>query len=307
MASDIRLRPITEAERHLFATTATDPADVDAVRPYVDDLVAKGAMRPEWCFLCEPAGRAVGRVAFWTLPGAASPSDIILFDLSWAAPDAAVIGIAMLDGMAERARMLGAATLGHVLDTPRQAPQWQGQPEQRAAILATAGFEIRRETLRFQLDPETPIRPPAADLVFRSMAEVGEATFRAATDRVVVGTLDRRAGEGQEDVFADVMQLEHDAAWWDLAYTADGALIGQVMPILAPRMSSIGHIGVVPEMRGRGYVDQMLARGMQTLMRVGHTPIIADTDTRNVPMANAFRRAGWRHFATRTEYGRPLV
>ena len=34
---------------------------------------------------------------------------------------------------------------------------------------------------------------------------------------------------------------------------------------------------------------------------------LADTDTGNTPMANAFRRAGWRDFAFRTEFERPLA
>ncbi|MGO4722735.1 MULTISPECIES: hypothetical protein [unclassified Inquilinus] len=306
MTSEIRLRPVAGDDLAAFAATATDPAHAGAVRFYVDDLLAKGAMRLEWCFLAEAAGDAVGRVAFWSMPGAAAPSDIVLLDLPWAAPEAPAIGTAILGQAAALARSLGAAALGHVLDTPMQAPQWQAEPERRRALLSGHGFAIRRETLRFELDAGTPVRPPAGDLVFRSLAEVGEAAFRAATDRVNVGTLDRRAGEGEEDVFADLQTMEYDPAWWELAYAPDGALVGQVMPVVAPRMASIGHIGVVPEMRGRGHIDAMLARGSQTLLRIRRHPVIADTDTRNAPMAAAFRRAGWRGFATRTEFELPL-
>lgn len=300
MTSNIRLRPITGSELAAFAATATDPAHAAAVQRYAEDLLAKGAMRRDWCFLAERDGGAVGRIAFWTLPGAAAPSDIVLFDLPWAAPDAEAIGAAMLQQAAGLARVLGAGALGHVLDTPLQAPQWQAEPERRRALLTGQGFEICRETIRFEFDPGTPVPLQAGGLVFRSMAEVGEAAFRAATDRVTIGTLDRRIGD--EDIFADVQELEHEPGWWELALALDGTLVGLVMPAAAPSMATIGYVGVVPEQRGRGHVDALLARGTATLARIGRWPVKADTDTRNTPMANAFRRAGWRDFAIRTEF-----
>lgn len=299
----IRLRPIAGSELATFAAVATDPAHAAAVRRYAEDLLAKGAMRLDWCFLAERDGASVGRIAFWALPGAASPSDIVLFDLPWSAPEA--IGAAMLQQAADQARALGAPALGHVLDTPLQAPQWQAEPERRRALLAANGFEIRRETFRFELDPATPVPPPAGGLVFRSMAEVGEAEFRAATERVTEGTLDRRIGD--EDIFADAQGLQHEPGWWELAYGPDGALVGLVMPALAPSMATIGYVGVVPERRGRGHVHALLARGTATLARIGRWPVRADADTRNIPMADAFRRAGWREFAIRTEFERPLA
>lgn len=304
MTTDIRLRPIADSELAIFAATATDPGHVEAVRRYVDDLLGKGAMRREWCFLAERNGAPVGRIAFWTLPGAASPSDIVLFDLPWSAPEAGAIGASMLRRVADRARSLGALALGHVLDTPPQAPQWQAEPERRKALLAANGFEIRRQTVRFELDPATPVPPAAGGLIFRSMAEVGEAGFRAATERVTAGTLDRRIGD--EDIFADAQGLRHEPGWWELAYEPDGALVGLVMPALAPSVATIGYVGVVPERRGRGHIDALLARGTATLARIGRWPVKADADIRNTPMAGAFRRAGWRDFAIRTEFERPL-
>ncbi|MGK9165191.1 GNAT family N-acetyltransferase [Inquilinus limosus] len=305
MTSEIHLRPIAEGELAAFVSAATDPAHLDDVRRYVDDLLGKGALRRDWCFLAERDGQAVGRIAFWTLPGSAAPSDIVLFDLPWSAPEAEAIGAAMLRQAADRARSLGAGALGHVLDTPLQAPQWQAEPDRRRALLTGSGFAILRETVRFELDPGTPAPSAAGGLVFRSMAEVGEAAFRAATDRVTAGTLDRRIGD--EDIFADMQGLEHEPGWWELACEPDGTLVGLVMPALAPSMATIGYVGVVPEKRGRGHIHTLLARGTATLARIGRWPVKADADTRNTPMANAFRRAGWREFAIRTEFERPLA
>jgi ribosomal protein S18 acetylase RimI-like enzyme len=56
---------------------------------------------------------------------------------------------------------------------------------------------------------------------------------------------------------------------------------------------------VVPQQRGRGYVDDLLAQAVATLADAGASVIRADTDVANVPMANAFRRAGFEQFLSR--------
>jgi hypothetical protein len=60
-------------------------------------------------------------------------------------------------------------------------------------------------------------------------------------------------------------------------------------------------------MRGRGYVDDLLAAGTATLLDVrrrggNEKPLRADTDVANAPMAATFERAGWARFAGRREY-----
>ena len=74
------------------------------------------------------------------------------------------------------------------------------------------------------------------------------------------------------------------------------------------RLYTVFYVGVVPEMRGRGYVDDLLAAGTATLLDVrskggDEKPLRADTDVANAPMAAAFERAGWARFARRREYG----
>jgi hypothetical protein len=48
--------------------------------------------------------------------------------------------------------------------------------------------------------------------------------------------------------------------------------------------------------RGRGYVDEILAEGTRVLAAQGVPRIRASTDLDNVPMAQAFSRAGWDNF-----------
>ena len=74
------------------------------------------------------------------------------------------------------------------------------------------------------------------------------------------------------------------------------------MPAATMSWGTIGYIGVVPEQRGRGYIDDLLARGTATLLGGNDQAIEADTDVSNTPMADAFRRAGYDEFASRREY-----
>ncbi len=87
--------------------------------------------------------------------------------------------------------------------------------------------------------------------------------------------------------------------WWRLAYTADGALVGVVMPSRNYQSFVIAYIGVVPEQRGRGHVGGLLAEATTFLVGEGAERIVADTDTGDRPMAAAIGRAGYRVTARR--------
>jgi RimJ/RimL family protein N-acetyltransferase len=136
--------------------------------------------------------------------------------------------------------------------------------------------------------------------------------FIDAIERVSADSFDQqtrdardRLGPGSEarETFNDLSDMLFEPAWWELAFDGEGALVGLVMPTKAPSIVSIGYIGVVPEHRGRGYVNDLLARGSETLVRIADgLQIRADTDIANAPMAAAFERAGWRAFARRREF-----
>lgn len=216
----------------------------------------------------------------------------------------------------ERARSLGAREIGHVLDAPPMWPQWQDSQEGRVGLLERLGFGLRRETSRFEWRTEHGLPAVARRLDFRALDEVGEEAFVGAIERVSEGTLDREiqaerdelgpAGAARE-FFELERKLEYEAAWCQLAYAPEGGLVGLVMPARNPTAAVINYIGVVPEHRGRGYVDDLLAAGTAALHASGAERVLADTDTRNEPMAAAFRRAGYEEFAGRREYVVKLV
>ncbi len=278
----MRTRPVRADELDLFVEAAGPPDHRQEVEQYLKSMFAAGSMRPGWCFVAEEEGRPIGRVAFWTLPGMEKPFALVLLDVHWEG-DYLGVGSGLLGDVLDEARRLGAGEIEHVVDAPPMGPQFQHNPEKRVGLLGRVGFALRRETDRFQWRGEGP---PAGSgrLSFRALEEVGE------------------------DAFVDAMRVKHEPSWWRLAYDGrSGDLVGLVMPAEPPGFLTLFYVGVVPEMRGRGYVDDLLATGTAILLdarAAGGTekPLRVDTDVANAPMAAAFGRAGWTRFAERREY-----
>ncbi len=306
-------RPLRTDELDLFVGATPDHRR--EVEQYLENMFAAGSMRPEWCFVAEEEGEGpVGRVAFWTLPGMEEPFALVLLDVPWDT-DYVSGGTRLLEDVLEKARALGAEEIEHVVDDPPMRPQFQHHPQKRVALLEGVGFAFRRETGRFEWRGGEPPAVPGR-LSFRTLEEVGEDAFVEAMTEVSEGTLDREirgererlvAQRAAREFFEDARKVKHDPAWWRLAYAPNGELVGLVMPAEPPGFLTIFYVGVVPRMRGQGYVDDLLAAGTATLLEArrrdsNDKPLLADTDVANEPMAAAFERAGWVRFAGRREY-----
>ena len=306
----MRTRPVRAGELESFAEVGAPEHHEDHKR-HLESMFAAGTMSPEGCFVVEEEGEILGRVAFWTLPATEEPYALELLDLDWDG-DHLSVGVPLLRYVLGEARALGSKKIVHVLDAPPMYPWWQEAPEKRVELLENAGFTMRRETNRFEWRREDALPAVPKRLAFRTLEEVGEEAFVEAMARVSEGTLDRAIRDERERVgpeeaargwfFEESGKPEHDASWWRLAYDKPGGeLVGLVMPA-KPVAMTINYIGVVPEHRGKGYVDDLLALGTATLHEAGPESITADTDARNKPMAAAFERAGWARFAGRREY-----
>jgi RimJ/RimL family protein N-acetyltransferase len=316
---EMRTRPVRADELDLFVGAAGHPDHRREVEQYLQSMFAAGSMRPEWCFVAEEEDRPLGRVAFWTLPGMEEPFALVLLDVPWDG-DYVGVGNRLLADVMSEALSLGAGEIEHVLDAPPMLPQFQYHPEKRVEVLRRAGFGFRRETGRFEWRGEEPPAEPGR-LSFRTLEEVGEDAFVDAMRRVSEGTSDREIREERErlgpqraarEFFGDARRVKHDPSWWRLAYAPEGELAGLVMPAEPPAFLTVFYVGVVPEMRGRGYVDDLLAAGTATLLEArkrdgNEKPLRADTDVANVPMAAAFERAGWARFAGRREFAADLT
>lgn len=280
----MRIRPIRAEEVSLFTGFTGDVEQSQHVHDYVEQMFAAGTMRPEWCFLAHnQSNQPVGRVAFWTLPGLTSPLDLVLCDVDWHEHGHAT-GRSLILHVLELARELGATSIGYALDDPPAAPHFHHHMDERLALLHELGFGLVRATFRVE-SPEDLRPAPRSRLRYRSISEVGEERFLDAIARVSEGSFDQRIladrarlgiEEQAREMFDELLLMEYEPEWWRLAYTPAGEMVGLIMPASNYVFGVVGYIGVVPEQRGHGYVDDLLAEISTILHAAGYKRIRAD-------------------------------
>ncbi len=298
------IRPICQQELDLFTAFTDQSERNERFRAYLTQMWDEGYIRPEWCFVAEVAGAFIGRVIYWTLPSLDNLFEVDFLEVPWEA-DYLEVGTNLL--RSSLALLLQKNTvIQYVIDTPSPMSTFA---DRRLEVMEQVGFEFARETRRFEWLQTEII--PSQRLVFRSLDDVGEAVFVEAMMRVSENTLDRLLqqeietlglAESAIEQFQLLQAFKYKSTWWQLAYNQTGDLVGVIMPTENDGGAIIGYIGVVPEHRGNGYVNDLLAQGTVTLEADGACRVRADTDVNNAPMVSAFQRAGYHQFAGRREY-----
>ncbi|MBR7831907.1 hypothetical protein KDL01_01465 [Actinospica durhamensis] len=178
----------------------------------------------------------------------------------------------------------------------------------RREAVTRAGLGTLLERLRFEWTAADGLAEPGGELEFR--AESDDAVFVDLFSRVLSESLDTtstreaaRVGSA-EQARQDVAHLRDlmvgDRSWWRVAVNRDGETVGFGIPSANLSFPVVGYLGVLPEYRGRGYVDAILVEITRILVaEADATTIRADTDLVNEPMAAAFLRAGYRNHARR--------
>ncbi|GAA0248660.1 GNAT family N-acetyltransferase [Saccharothrix mutabilis subsp. mutabilis] len=296
--TDVTLRPIT----------GPDEIDLFNRLPYTlnhelaDDL-AEGRRQPGWMWLALRDGRPVARVAWWGRGGEPTPSLLDVLDLDDDVPDATEVASALYEKAAAAVLPPGATPPEYGRYLPADWRDDPGPVHTRMSVLEKAGARLTVERLRLEWRPDAGV--PAADprLSFRAFADHDELI--ALTARALDGTLDAHSR-------ADLAELSpHDAAvkhyeeefatfsspreWWRVA-TVDGEPVGFVLPARNSYHAIIAYLGVLPEHRGKGHVDGILAEGTRVLAEQDVPRVRAATDVGNTPMAAAFARAGYVTF-----------
>ncbi|TDE28945.1 GNAT family N-acetyltransferase [Nonomuraea mesophila] len=258
-----------------------------------------------WLATDEDTGDILGRAVWWGFPGGRP----LALDCLYVHPSV-------------RDRVsLAADLLNHAHAAFGRAPEyhvfvlqgWRDDPQATAAIgwrweaAGRAGLTEELERLRYAWTAgDAPVPEPSERLVFRG--EEDDEVFVEAFRRVAVGTLDfatRQAlrtmdpvEQAREEV-RDYASMPGERSWWRLACDRGGDLVGFALPSANDGGPVVGYLGVVPEHRGHGYVDDLLAEITRFHAGRGVQRIVADTDAGNAPMARAFERAGYRTFAVR--------
>ncbi|MER5402580.1 GNAT family N-acetyltransferase [Streptomyces sp. NPDC002599] len=294
--------------------TGRHELDLFSQLPYIlneelaDDL-ADGRRRPEWMWVALRGDRLLARAAWWSRSAGDAPLILDVLDIEDSASGSDYVGIG--------ARLLQtamAATLPKGSRRPEYSrfipPDWRENAvtrqavEDRMAVLERTGARLFVERLRLEWRPESPVPEPNRRLIFRPVHDGEELVALMAS--VLDGTLD---AHGRDDLTrmslheAAVRHYEDELAryasprdWWRIAALPNGEPVGFVIPARNDCNAIIAYIAVLPSHRGNGYIDDILAEGTRTLAEQDVPRIRASTDLGNIPMANAFRRAGYINF-----------
>jgi RimJ/RimL family protein N-acetyltransferase len=306
----MQLRPSTEADldRVLACTTGEPVGFLEA--GLLRRRLADGQYRPGLTWIAEDGGQLLARAIWWLPPGGAYPQALDCLLVTDSVPDRARLAadlLAVAHG-AFQERGMGGLPSYHIF----LPVGWRDQPEAVAALAwrqqaaQRAGLTGELERLRYVWTPAAGLPARRGRLEFRP--EPDDEVFLAAFRRVAEGSLDRttvvgRAAFGADRQARDAMRhylgMPGPRDWWRLAYTPQGSLAGLAIPSRNPDGPVAGYLGVVPELRGHGYVDDLLAEITHLLAAAGARQIQADTDLANRPMAAAFERARYRNQAVR--------
>ncbi|WP_327087421.1 GNAT family N-acetyltransferase [Nonomuraea sp. NBC_01738] len=244
----------------------------------------EGRTRPEWCFT-----EGTARVAFWAPYRGAEPVITWHFDPG---PDSATGARVLRTGI----RRLGATKMLHDIALPPGLVPTLDRADEHDALMG-AGFTMEVERLRLEWTAAGVLPSDSGRLAYRPARQLPESELLDLLIRVSRGSLDH---DTQAEVAAVGAVAEARAMYDDLVnrkgkpdWFVVGYAGGQPVGLVAPDDHSIAYVGVLPEMRGHGYIDDLLAHGTRTLAMAGLRRVVAATDVANTPAAAAFLRTGY--------------
>ncbi len=301
----------------MISYRATAPADLDRVTSWIvtepvgwipaDRYLAELAedmYRPEWTWIAEHDGQVVGRALWWGPQGRPHPVALDCLDVDPAVGDRVAVAAELIRAALARFPEPVQYTI-EVTGGWRDDPATSAAVEWRRAAAHAAGLTREVERLQFEWAPADGVPPAAGRLRF---TEASDAEFLAVFRRIAEGSLDAQtranlAAKGVDATAREDMDFYLRAPgkreWWRIAYTREGEVAGMAIPSATAYNVNVGYLGVVPEFRGRGYVDEVLAEITRLHATNGESRITATTDMGNAPMAAAFGRAGYRNTGIR--------
>ncbi|MFE2288572.1 GNAT family N-acetyltransferase [Streptomyces sp. NPDC059443] len=296
-----------------FRSATADPTDLDRALAYpadgpvpaftpekIREELAANQMRPEWIWTAEDEdGEILARALWWGRGDSELPNALDCLQVRSSVADPASVAAGLLAA--------GHAAFGKAPEYNISLPHdWRTAPGGLADAVAwrqeaayEAGLTREIERLRFEWTPAAGTAEPTGRLVFR---EGTDEEFLEAFTRIAAGSLDLHTQNelrtiDAEELARDDIEFYTDCpgerSWWRLAHLPDGTLAGLAVPSATPYHRNVGYLGVVPEQRGRGLIDEVLAEITRFHASEGAQRITATTDTVNAPMAAAFTRAGY--------------
>ncbi|MEV6368848.1 GNAT family N-acetyltransferase [Micromonospora musae] len=301
-SSDVTIRPINGPDE--VALFNRLPYTIN--HELTDDL-AERRRRPEWMWVALHGDRLLARVAWWGRSDDSAPLLLDILDID-DADDLTEVAQALYETAAKQVLPPGAVPPEYGRFVPadwRENPDTYRAVRSRMTVLEKTGASLTVERLRLEWRPEAGLPAPDQRLAFRPVRDHGELI--ALMTRALNGTLDAhsRADLAQMSAHeAAVKHYEQELAtyssprqWWRIATLGErGEPVGFIVPARNAYHPVIAYLGIVPEHRGHGYVNGLLAEGTRILAAENVPRIRAATDLGNAPMASAFARAGYVNF-----------
>lgn len=296
----------------IYRAALADPAGLDRAVAFqadgpvkalsadtIREELAENRFRPEWIWFAEDEdGEVLARALWWGRADGERPVALDCLQVRESVADPAALAAGLLAA--------GHAAFGNLPLYNISLPgDWRTRPGLAEAVAwrqeaaSKAGLTREIERLRYEWTPAAGTVEPTGSLVFR---EGTDEEFLDAFARLSAGSLDVHTQTELRSMDAEQLAREDiefyldcpgERSWWRLAELPDGTLAGLAVPSATPYHRNVGYLGVVPEQRGRGLIDEVLAEITRFHAAAGAERITATTDTVNVPMAAAFDRAGY--------------
>jgi hypothetical protein len=312
----VRYRSITRTDvDQIVAVIVTEPVGWHSAELYRRDLAARRC-RLEWSWLAEADNQVVGRALWWGLPNSAYPLALECLYVDESVADRVGVAVELLES--GLAAVMDEKPDGVPSYTLVLAEGWRADPAASAAVswrqqaARRIGLTDELERSRFEWNPAAGLPPrstrltfsaePDDDVVVEVLQEIAAGSLDVETRREMEALGLERTARGQ---LAFYTSMPGDRSWWRLARTANGQLAGLAIPSRNAYGPNVGYLGVIPGLRGHGYVHDLLAEITHLHAENGAQAMTGTTDTTNAPMAAAFASAGYRNTEIRLQLSAP--
>jgi RimJ/RimL family protein N-acetyltransferase len=293
-ARQVKVRSIRRTEIRRFASLSANPTRTEEV---LVEMFDDCRSCPEWCFIAEQSQEVIARVGFWVLPSIISTFHVGWLQLPWTGSYVET-GKEFWHQVVGLVRSYGATFVESAIDSDST------NLSRRRRFYRSIGFPLIQQKWEYVWHRGKPLPRPGRRLVYRDLSSVGTDAFVRAIERVTEDTLDREDRLArQEDTpaiaarsyFGILKDIDYTPGRWFLAFDRRRALVGLIAPqMLNDKVGAVNYIGVVPEQRGKGYVNDLIAQGTTILSDCGAGQVIASIDVENTPMIAAAVLAGYK-------------
>ena len=300
----IRSATPADMERLAVFSVSEPVVFVDSVQ--FRERVAAGHLRPEWSWFAEDGSTIVARALWWGRQDSELP---LTLDCLHVLPGVSN-RIALATELMVQAHREFDTRPDYQLIVSTGGPERNRAVEWRSKAAKEAGLTRVVKRLQYVWTPASGVVADSGRLVFRPGSD---REFLDAFRQIAVGSLDFITQEQLAVMDPDSQaksELEFyrscpgERSWWRIAET-NGKLVGFAVPSATSYNRNVGYLGVVPALRGRGYVDDILAEVTRFHASDGADRITATTDEANTPMAAAFDRANYQMTETRWVFSSP--